>query len=76
MKKKMMEEVSYEVSKLNSAALYLQTLAEDLEHLDSDEQKLAEADLVMHIQRLILVCQKLRGVKVDAEKARRIIEQI
>lgn len=55
--------MKYEIEKLNSAALYLQTLAEDLEHLDSDEQKLAEHDLVMHIERLILVGQKLRGVK-------------
>jgi len=72
----MMEEVSYEVSKLYSAIQFLETLYDDWETLTDDEQKLAEADLVMHIERLILVAQKLRGVRVDAEKARRIIEQI
>jgi len=68
--------MKYEIEKLNSAALFCQTLANDLEHLDSDEQKLAEHDLVMHIERLILVAQKLRGVKVDMEKARHIVSQI
>ena len=68
--------MKYEIEKLNSAALYLQTLAEDLEELNDDEKKLAEADLVMHIERLILVAQKLRGVRVDTEKARQIVSQI
>jgi len=68
--------MKYEIEKLNSAALYFQTLAEDLEQMTDDEKKLAEADLVMHIERLILVAQKLRGVRVDTEKARNIISQI
>ena len=68
----------YEIEKLYSASLFLTTLGEDLEqnNLDADAQKLAEADLVAHIERLILVAQKLRGVKQDVQKARDIISQI
>ena len=70
--------MQYEIDKLNNAALFLSTLAEDLEaqNLDEEAQKLAEADLVMHLERLILVAQKLRGVKPNAEDARRIVAQI
>ena len=68
----------YEIEKLYSASLFLATLGEDLEqnNLDADAQKLAEADLVAHIERLILIAQKLRGVKPNAEDARRIVAQI
>lgn len=66
--------MDYAIEKLNNASLFFIALADDLEenNLDEDAKKLAEADLVSHIERLILVAQSLRGVKQDALKAREI----
>lgn len=66
--------MDYIIEKLQSASSFLNKLSSDLEEnrLNDDDKKLKEADLVSHIERLILVCQSLRGVKIDTEKARQI----
>ena len=70
--------MQYNIEKLNNASLFLTSLADDLEenNLDEDAKKLAEADLVAHIERLILVAQSLRSVKQDVLKAREICSLI
>jgi hypothetical protein len=70
--------MDYIIEKLNSSSSFLNKLSADLEEnsLNDDDKKLAEADLVSHIERLILVCQNLRGVKIDPEKARQIASLI
>ena len=68
----------YIIEKLNSSSSFLNKLSSDLEEnrLNDDDKKLAEADLVSHIERLIIVAQSLRGVKADPEKARQIASMI
>ena len=68
----------YITEKLQSASFFLNKLSSDLEEnrLNDDDKKLAEADLVSHIERLIIVAQSLRGVKIDTEKARQIASMI
>ena len=68
----------YIIEKLQSASFFLNKLSSDLEEnrLNDDDKKLAEADLVSHIERLIIIAQSLRGVKVDTEKARQIASMI
>lgn len=62
----------YITEKLQSASSFLDELLFRLDSLNDDDKKLAEADLVSHIERLIIVAQSLRGVKADPEKARQI----
>ena len=66
----------YIMEKLQSASSFLDELSFSLDALTDDDKKLKEADLVSHIERLILVCQNLRGVKIDTEKARQIASLI
>ena len=66
----------YIIEKLQSASSFLDELLFRLDSLNDDDKKLKEADLVSHIERLILVCQSLRGVKIDTEKARQIANLI
>lgn len=66
----------YMMEKLQSAFSFLDELLFSLDNLTDDDKKLKEADLVSHIERLILVCQNLRGVKIDTEKARQIASLI
>ena len=66
----------YIIEKLQSASNFLDELLFRLDSLNDDDKKLKEADLVSHIERLILVCQSLRGVKIDTEKARQIANLI
>ena len=66
----------YITEKLQSASSFLDELLFRLDSLNDDDKKLAEADLVSHIERLIIVCQNLRGVKIDTEKARQIASLI
>ena len=68
----------YNIEKLNNASLFLNMLSSDLEEnrLNDDDKKLAESDLVSHIERLIIVARFLRGVKIDTEKARQIASMI
>ena len=66
----------YITEKLQSASFFLNELLFRLDSLNDDDKKLKEADLVSHIERLILVCQSLRGVKIDTEKARQIASMI
>ena len=66
----------YITEKLQSASSFLDELLFSLDALTDDDKKLKEADLVSHIERLILVCQNLRGVKADTEKARQITNLI
>ena len=70
--------MDYILEKLNSAIFFLSDTKEKLEEeeLTDEEKKLLEADLVMHIERLIIIAQSLRGVKVDTEKARQIASMI
>lgn len=70
--------MNYEVDKLRSCALFCQTLAEDLEddRLTEDDKKLAEADLVSHIERLLIVSCTLKGVKIDLPRIQAIIALI
>ncbi len=66
----------YITEKLQSASSFLDELSFRLDSLNDDDKKLAEADLVSHIERLIIVAQSLRGVKADPEKARQIASLI
>ena len=66
----------YITEKLQSASSFLDELLFRLDSLNDDDKKLAEADLVSHIERLIIVCQNLRGDKIDTEKARQIASLI
>lgn len=68
----------YITEKLQNTSSFLNKLSSDLEEnrLNDDDKKLAEADLVSHIERLIIVAQSLRGVKADPEKARQIASLI
>lgn len=66
----------YITEKLQSASSFLDELLFRLDSLNDDDKKLAEADLVSHIERLIIVAQSLRGVKADPEKARQIASLI
>ncbi len=66
----------YITEKLQSASSFLDELLFRLDSLNDDDKKLAEADLVSHIERLIIVAQSLRGVKIDTEKARQIANLI
>ena len=68
--------MDYEIEKLINASVFLKNLADTLPALGDDEQKMSQADLVSHIERLIIVAQKLRGVRQDAEKARFLASQI
>ena len=68
--------MDYITEKLQNASAFLDELVFSLDNLTDDDKKLKEADLVMHIERLILVAQKLRGVKIDTEKARQIASLI
>lgn len=53
----------YEVEKLEKASFFCKCLSIDLkqESLNKDELKHIEADLVSHIERLILVAERLRS---------------
>ena len=66
----------YITEKLQSTSSFLDELLFRLDSLNDDDKKLAEADLVSHIERLIIVAQSLRGVKADPEKARQIASLI
>ena len=66
----------YITEKLQSASSFLDELLFRLDSLNDDDKKLKEADLVSHIERLIMVAQSLRGVKIDTEKARQIASMI
>ena len=66
----------YIIEKLQNTSSFLDELLFRLDSLNDDDKKLAEADLVSHIERLIIVAQSLRGVKADPEKARQIASLI
>ncbi len=68
----------YITEKLQSASSFLNKLSSDLEEnrLNDDDKKLSEADLVSHIERLIIIAQSLRGIKIDTERARQIASMI
>lgn len=68
--------MQYEIEKLEKASFFLRDLSENLHFLDDDAKKHKEADLVSHIERLILVAQYLRGVKQDTQKANFLASQI
>ena len=70
--------MQYEIEKLKSASFFLSDTAKKLEEksMQDEEKMLLEADLIMHIERLILVAHSLRGVKINVEKAREIISLI
>ena len=68
--------MDYITEKLQNASAFLDELVFSLDNLTDDDKKLAEADLVSHIERLIIVAQSLRGVKADPEKARQIASLI
>ena len=70
--------MNYDIEKLRNASNYIKHLADDLENdLLSDNDKIqAEADLVSHIERLLIVAHVLRGVKVDYSKIQSIVSLI
>ena len=70
--------MNYDIEKLRNASTYIKQLSDDLENdLLSDTDKIqAEADLVSHIERLLIVAHILRGVKVDLPKIQAIISLI
>lgn len=70
--------MNYEIEKLRKASLFLLSLSEELEHgfLDDEGQYMASEDLEAHIERLILVLQKLKGSQQDISVAKILLSSL
>ena len=70
--------MDYQLEKLRNASSFLSSLADDLESdsLSVEDKILKEADLVNHLERLLIISQLLRGVKVDYSKIQSIVALI
>lgn len=70
--------MDYQLEKLRNASSFLSSLADDLESdsLSVEDKILKEADLVNHLERLLIISQLLRGVKVDYSKIQSIVSLI
>lgn len=70
--------MDYQLEKLRNASSFLSSLADDLESdsLSVEDKILKEADLVNHLERLLIISQLLRGVKVDYSKVQALVALI
>lgn len=70
--------MDYHLEKLRNASSFLSSLADDLESdsLSVEDKILKEADLVNHLERLLIISQLLRGVKVDYSKVQALVALI